>query len=107
MSADIRVNIRWYKPSEGGRQSIPVGLDYRATARIGDNEHYWSIKLLMPNTSWPWDEQREVDALFLVREQLQQLIRKGVSIYITEGQRIVAEGFIVAIFPQENDVEDM
>jgi hypothetical protein len=107
MRADISVRLRWYQPSEGGRQSIPVGLDYRATARIGDDDSYWSVKLFMPDSSWAWDEQRDIDTLFLVREELEQLLKKGAPIYITEGQRIVAEGSIVEVFPQRKSLDEV
>lgn len=107
MNADIRVRLRWYPPSEGGRQSIPMGVDYRATARIGDDDRYWSVKLLMPESSWAWGEQRDIDILFLVREELEHLLQKGAPIYITEGQRIVAEGVIVEVFLQKKNLGEV
>lgn len=99
MDADVRIRLFWRSPWEGGRQSIPVGLDYRATARINDDGEYWSIKLHMPEAPWNWGEQRDIDALFLLRERLDPLLKKGARIYITEGQRIVAEGSIVEVLP--------
>lgn len=96
--ADARMRVRWLQPREGGRATIPIGLDYRATARLTDDPIFWSVKLLMATASEPdTDGVQTVDIVFLIRDELGTLLQAGAHVSVTEGQRVVAEGEIVDV----------
>ena len=95
---DIRVNIRirWYKTSEGGRETIPKGPIYGANVRFGNDPNLWSIVLILKD-SIP-DEQgfQVLNAGFLFPQKIKKYLTAGQRIIISEGPtRVVAEGEIL------------
>src|SRR5438105_11911514 len=101
------VQVRWLKPTEGGRARLPNGSTYAATAHfVGDGvDDSFSIVLRWSNPLPSDDPERtSVELRLLAPENLPEVVNRLVpeaELVITEGGRTVADGRIVSVRMEE------
>jgi hypothetical protein len=92
----VAIRIRWYKASEGGRETLPKGPIYGANVRFGNDPQLWSIVLIMEDSIQDEKGYQVLRAGFLFPEKVNNFLTIGQRIIITEGPtKVVAEGEIL------------
>jgi hypothetical protein len=94
--------LRWLTPGEGGRQQLPLGPSYAATARFAEDPDERLFSVVLDLASARADEQilQEADLRLLFPERLPDVREKllpGSRLLVTEGRRVVAECKVLSV----------
>jgi hypothetical protein len=99
MSKSVKARITWFTPDQGGRSTLPSGLQYSTVGRFAAQGAEWeknAWSLVVEFTEAPrFAPTHLAQVKFLVPEGPAELLTSGNTFDLLEGSRVVATGVIV------------
>ena len=92
-----RATLRWLTPEEGGRQTIPPGPLFAATANFDTGTRDLSIVMQYKTDAPTFGEDFDANIGFLVPGLAADDLKPGARFTLLEGPHTVAVGTVIAL----------
>jgi hypothetical protein len=89
--------LSWLSLEEGGREKLPSGNIYAATAKFSEQSDEFFSVVLREVHQPRYSSQIRYDLDFFAQELVADKLSPGTKLWITEGPRTVAHGEIVSV----------